>query len=84
MDEEGVVLRADIPDKLKALRACMRCGLVKTYEQVSAWMRQNVTVGVDVVQCLQFYNTGCENCPFLGMDQETGAVHLYTSGVFEG
>ena len=34
MDEEGVVLRAEIPDKLKALRACMRCGLVKTYEQV--------------------------------------------------
>lgn len=33
MDEEEYIT-ADIPDEFKALRACLRCSLVKTFEQV--------------------------------------------------
>ncbi|CAI8598621.1 unnamed protein product [Vicia faba] len=35
------------------LRACLRCRLVKTYDQ--------------------FRRSGCENCPFLEMDEERAA-----------
>ena len=33
MDDEEYIT-ADIPDEFKGLRACLRCSLIKTFEQV--------------------------------------------------
>ena len=38
---------ASVPNSLKGVRACKRCGILKTFDQ--------------------FFNDGCENCPFLDM-----------------
>lgn len=55
----------EIPDEFKKnLRACLRCSLVKTYNQ--------------------FCQTGCENCPFFKMDQETDTVTDCTTPNFTG
>ena len=34
MDEEVEYQTAEIPEEFKALRACLRCSLIKTFEQV--------------------------------------------------
>eukprot|EP00522_Entomoneis_paludosa_P018270 CAMPEP_0172451824 /NCGR_PEP_ID=MMETSP1065-20121228/9693_1 /TAXON_ID=265537 /ORGANISM="Amphiprora paludosa, Strain CCMP125" /LENGTH=134 /DNA_ID=CAMNT_0013203795 /DNA_START=17 /DNA_END=421 /DNA_ORIENTATION=- len=54
---------AMVPDNLKAMRACKRCGILKTFNQ--------------------FVDQGCENCPFLGMD-DTRQVNRCTTPFFEG
>jgi len=55
---------AQAPNSLKGLRACMRCGLIKTFDQ--------------------FYDMGCENCPFLDMFEEQEKVSKCTSAFFAG
>lgn len=56
--------RAPVPNQLKGLRACKRCGLIKTYEQ--------------------FYEEGCENCPFLEMAEFPERANSCTTPFFEG
>jgi len=46
------------------LRACLRCRLVKTYDQ--------------------FRESGCENCPFLGLEQDNERVVECTTPNFTG
>ncbi|GAU35166.1 hypothetical protein TSUD_217990 [Trifolium subterraneum] len=46
------------------LRACLRCRLVKTYDQ--------------------FRESGCENCPFLQMDEDQERVVECTTPNFNG
>ncbi|KAK8564144.1 hypothetical protein V6N13_005636 [Hibiscus sabdariffa] len=46
------------------LRACLRCRLVKTYDQ--------------------FRESGCENCPFLKMDEDNERVVDCTTPNFNG
>jgi len=43
---------ASIPNNVRTIRACKRCGILKTQEQ--------------------FYEEGCENCPFLDMQVHDG------------
>ena len=54
---------ASVPDSLKGLRACMRCGIIKTVEQ--------------------FATDGCENCPFLDL-QNSDRINSCTTAFFEG
>ncbi|MFS8017676.1 putative transcription initiation Spt4, spt4/RpoE2 zinc finger, Spt4 superfamily [Helianthus anomalus] len=46
------------------LRACLRCRLVKTYDQ--------------------FRESGCENCPFFKMDEDSERVNECTTVNFTG
>ena len=55
---------ASVPNNLKTLRACKRCGLIKTQEQ--------------------FYDDGCENCPFLDMVDNMERVNSCTTAFYEG
>ena len=69
-DEEEVpqqvaeLAQASVPTSLKNVRACKRCGILKTVEQ--------------------FYEDGCENCPFLNMADDMQQVNKCTSAFFEG
>lgn len=56
--------RAAVPSNLKGIRACKRCGILKTLEQ--------------------FINKGCENCPFLEMEDDPEKCNLCTTAFFEG
>jgi len=56
--------QARTPSALKAMRACMRCGIIKTYED--------------------FDRDGCENCPFLEMQERRERCLSCTTGFFEG
>mmetsp|Transcript_35014 Transcript_35014/g.35653 ORF Transcript_35014/g.35653 Transcript_35014/m.35653 type:complete len:124 (+) Transcript_35014:172-543(+) len=62
--EESDFEYADIPDKFKDARACLRCSLIKTFQQ--------------------FYDTGCENCPFLQMEGNNNKIQSCTTAFFEG
>eukprot|EP00555_Chaetoceros_dichaeta_P003239 CAMPEP_0198250588 /NCGR_PEP_ID=MMETSP1447-20131203/1713_1 /TAXON_ID=420782 /ORGANISM="Chaetoceros dichaeta, Strain CCMP1751" /LENGTH=131 /DNA_ID=CAMNT_0043935435 /DNA_START=65 /DNA_END=460 /DNA_ORIENTATION=+ len=55
---------ASTPTNLRTIRACKRCGLLKTYDQ--------------------FFDIGCENCPFLGMRDTPNRVNSCTTAFFEG
>lgn len=55
---------ASVPTNLKAIRACKRCGILKTQGQ--------------------FYEEGCENCPFLDMADNMERVNSCTTAFFEG
>jgi transcription elongation factor SPT4 len=55
---------ATVPTNMKSIRACKRCGLLKTQEQ--------------------FYDDGCENCPFLDMVDNMERVNGCTTAFFEG
>ena len=55
---------ARVPNNLKTIRACKRCGLLKTVEQ--------------------FMEEGCENCPFLYMQENGDQVGRCTTAFFEG
>jgi transcription elongation factor SPT4 len=55
---------ASVPLNLKTVRACKRCGLLKTQGQ--------------------FYDEGCENCPFLEMTDNMERVNSCTTAFFEG
>ncbi len=52
------------PDSLNSLRACKRCGLIKTFTQ--------------------FYDIGCENCPFFDMEESNERVGDCTTAFFGG
>ena len=56
--------QAVVPNSLKHIRACMRCGLLKTQQQ--------------------FYEDGCENCPFLDMQDNMEMVLSTTTAFYEG
>ena len=56
--------QASVPNNLRTVRACKRCGLLKTQEQ--------------------FYDDGCENCPFLNMEDNMERVNMTTTAFFEG
>jgi transcription elongation factor SPT4 len=56
--------RASVPTNMKTIRACKRCGILKTQEQ--------------------FYDYGCENCPFLEMVDNMERVNGCTTAFFEG
>jgi transcription elongation factor SPT4 len=55
---------ASVPNNLRAIRACKRCGILKTQEQ--------------------FYEDGCENCPFLDMADNMERVNTCTTAFYEG
>lgn len=71
-EEEGVevpqqiadLANASVPVKTKQIRACKRCGLLKTQ--------------------VQFYEDGCENCPFLDLEDNMERVNMCTTAFFEG
>ncbi|KAJ1457776.1 transcription elongation factor SPT4 [Pelagophyceae sp. CCMP2097] len=54
----------DAPSSMNGQRACMRCGLVKCFNQ--------------------FYDSGCENCPFLELEERQDLVQTCTTSNFEG
>jgi transcription elongation factor SPT4 len=56
--------QAVVPSNLRGIRACKRCGLLKTQEQ--------------------FYEDGCENCPFLDLQDDMERVNGCTTAFFEG
>ena len=55
---------ASVPTNMKTLRACKRCGIIKTQEQ--------------------FYDDGCENCPFLSLADNMERVNSCTTAFYEG
>jgi transcription elongation factor SPT4 len=55
---------ATVPNNVRTIRACKRCGLLKTQEQ--------------------FYDDGCENCPFLDMADNMERVNSCTTAFFDG
>lgn len=69
-EDEGVpsqideLAKASVPNNIKTIRACKRCGILKTQEQ--------------------FYDHGCENCPFLDMVDNMERVNSCTTAFFEG
>jgi transcription elongation factor SPT4 len=69
-DDEGVpaqvveLANAQVPNHLRTVRACKRCGMLKTQEQ--------------------FYEAGCENCPFLDMADNLERVNGCTTAFFDG
>jgi transcription elongation factor SPT4 len=62
--EVADLANAGVPSNLKTVRACKRCGLLKSQEQ--------------------FYDDGCENCPFLDMADNMERVNSCTTAFFEG
>lgn len=62
-DEDGVEV-AELPSSMSGHRACMRCGLVKCFNQ--------------------FYESGCENCPFLEFEGRQDRVERCTTSDFDG
>jgi len=63
-EQVAELAQASVPTSLKNIRACKRCGILKTFEQ--------------------FYEQGCENCPFLNMADDTQQVNKCTTAFFEG
>ncbi|GMH78571.1 hypothetical protein TrVE_jg1841 [Triparma verrucosa] len=63
-EEAAQPMHAQTPDSLQGMRACKRCGLIKTFQQ--------------------FYDIGCENCPFLEMEEDQTRVTDCTSGYYGG
>ena len=63
-DQVAELANASVPNNIKAIRACKRCGLLKTLEQ--------------------FFEEGCDNCPFLEMADNTERVNVSTTAFFEG
>eukprot|EP00531_Pseudo-nitzschia_arenysensis_P019856 CAMPEP_0116148890 /NCGR_PEP_ID=MMETSP0329-20121206/18625_1 /TAXON_ID=697910 /ORGANISM="Pseudo-nitzschia arenysensis, Strain B593" /LENGTH=128 /DNA_ID=CAMNT_0003645107 /DNA_START=45 /DNA_END=431 /DNA_ORIENTATION=- len=55
---------ASVPDSMREIRACKRCGILKTMQQ--------------------FHDHGCENCPFLDMQESPERVSKCTSAFYEG
>ena len=55
---------AATPNSMNGIRACKRCGLLKTFEQ--------------------FYEYGCENCPFFEMPDDQERVAECTSSFYGG
>ncbi|XP_050374301.1 transcription elongation factor SPT4 homolog 2-like isoform X1 [Argentina anserina] len=63
---------AQIPTSFgNELRACLRCRLVKTYDQVN-------------MNEVQFRENGCENCPFFKMEEDSDLVNEGTTPNFNG
>mmetsp|Transcript_632 Transcript_632/g.899 ORF Transcript_632/g.899 Transcript_632/m.899 type:complete len:136 (+) Transcript_632:170-577(+) len=56
--------QASVPDSLRGIRACKRCGILKTLDQ--------------------FINEGCENCPFLNLEDNHEKCNSCTTAFFEG
>lgn len=82
-------LPTDIPDSLTGLRACKRCSLVKTFEQVRRRTRlvagrPRIDVRGEAAAVTQFYDFGCENCGFLELKENRARVAECTSPFFEG
>ena len=76
------------------LRACLRCRLVKTYDQVSLFHSFFIRVSVFDLSlslflklCLfvkQFRDAGCENCPFFKMEEDHERIVEVTTPNFNG
>lgn len=74
------------------LRACLRCRLVKTYDQVSFSLLFSRSFGcpceclrsISNWSCIQFRESGCENCPFFKMDEDHERVVECTTPNFNG
>lgn len=64
MDGGGEVDFCDAPSSMKGHRACLRCGLIKCFDQ--------------------FYQDGCENCPFLELADRQDRVNSCTTATFDG
>ncbi|GJN33147.1 hypothetical protein PR202_gb21714 [Eleusine coracana subsp. coracana] len=81
IDDEDRVAHAQIPTSFgPELRACLRCRLVKTYDQQVVLLTVITLFGA----CVQFRENGCENCPFLEMDRENDSVVNCTTPNFTG
>lgn len=64
-DKLGGVVAAQLPTSFgHELRACLRCRLIKTYDQ--------------------FFESGCENCPFFKMEEDPERVADCTTPNFNG
>lgn len=70
----------------KAMRCCFICRLVKSERQVrKSKTARSTHAAVEVAPlCLQFLETGCENCQFLRMEEDRGHVQDYTTPNFGG
>ena len=75
---------AEVPlDFGRALRACMRCKLIKTSIQVSRAL--GPAAGEELTLCLlQFEADGCENCTKLPMKDDKTVVSQCTTANFNG
>lgn len=74
------------------LRACLRCRLVKTYDQVS-WI---LSLSLNLSRCVylscdiliwflqQFRDSGCENCPFFKIEEDPERIVDVTTPNFNG
>lgn len=91
---------AQIPTSFgQELRACLRCRLVKTYDQV-LWGSFTVSIRVFLlpfskflgfwflllssISVQQFRDAGCENCPFFKMEEDHERIVEVTTPNFNG
>ena len=75
---------AEVPlDFGRALRACMRCKLIKTSVQVRR-RRSARWTGTHALSALQFEADGCENCTKLPMKDDKSVVSQCTTANFNG
>ncbi|KAF8679241.1 hypothetical protein HU200_046016 [Digitaria exilis] len=92
MDDDERPTHAQIPTSFgPELRACLRCRLVKTYDQVPFLCRlllhplpPRVYRGGSVGVPARPRENGCENCPFLEMERENENVVNCTTPNFTG
>ncbi|KAJ8598143.1 hypothetical protein CTAYLR_007414 [Chrysophaeum taylorii] len=63
-EEPDAVDFCETPTSMQGLRSCLRCGLIKNFNQ--------------------FYEHGCENCPFLELPERQDRVERCTTSDFEG
>lgn len=84
----GGVAAAQLPTSFgQELRACLRCRLVKTYDQVlslSLSLCLYVALYLPSLSLLQFRESGCENCPFFQMEDDNERVVDCTTPNFNG
>ncbi|KAH7524782.1 hypothetical protein FEM48_Zijuj06G0155700 [Ziziphus jujuba var. spinosa] len=67
------------------LRACLRCRLVKTYDQVSSSSSSSSpSILILILKFFFWASLGCENCPFFKMDEDNERVVDCTTPNFNG
>ena len=74
---------ADPPSSMKGHRACLRCGLVKCFDQRAPGARMRPRAPTPFPP-RRFFQDGCENCPFLELAERQDRVASCTTASFDG
>ncbi len=82
---------AEIPSDMKKLRACLRCGLLKSFPQVVPVERAPLSTTFRVILTAflpplitQFHENGCDNCAFLKLEGAREKINESTTPYWEG